>query len=484
MVNDIKQRIVLEGEKEYSAAIKDAKRSLNVLRSELKAETAELGKNATEQEKNAVKVRNLQKQIKEQEKVVRTYEKALDEVREKYADNEEAISKWEIKLNDARTALANMRNGLEDVGKDMKNVGSSMDGGIVAAKSFADSLDRIAQVGESVSSSISSAFSGIASSIREVVGDTWASMMDIAARANQWTDIATMWNTTTANIQKWYHSVESEGKDFARLSNYVTKIVTGDQEKIASATNVSAEAYEDQWEYAMAVMDSLSKMDLDDAMAALDSMGIKGAKQEGWIDMLKAWGDIQGNTAEFDVTNGGKGLTEENLQKADQLAKDVAKIEQSWMALKDNWYLELGGDLALNIVGNIQNIIDALHEYFQATDEAGKQEALRKIKENIIEAFKGIRDAIQEGIKLLNDVAKELQESDDPTAQTFGKILGAITSALQWIADEKNWQAVKAALTGIFGVFLLGKIAHFASLIGSIATNLIEDRRAACRERV
>ena len=57
---DIKQRILLTGEKEYSAALKEAQRNLKTLRSELKAETAELGANATAQQKNEVKVNNLQ----------------------------------------------------------------------------------------------------------------------------------------------------------------------------------------------------------------------------------------------------------------------------------------------------------------------------------------------------------------------------------------------------------------------------------------
>ena len=59
---DIKQRIVLEGEKEYSAAIKEAQRNLKTLQTALKAETAELGKNATEQQKNQVKVKSLKAQ--------------------------------------------------------------------------------------------------------------------------------------------------------------------------------------------------------------------------------------------------------------------------------------------------------------------------------------------------------------------------------------------------------------------------------------
>ena len=62
MAQEIKRRIVLEGEKEYSAALKEAQRNLKTLRSELKAETAELGANATEQQKNEAKLKNLAKQ--------------------------------------------------------------------------------------------------------------------------------------------------------------------------------------------------------------------------------------------------------------------------------------------------------------------------------------------------------------------------------------------------------------------------------------
>ena len=123
--NKIKQRIELDGEKEYNAALAEARRNLKTLRSELKAETAELGSNATAQQKAEVRTKSLQKQIKEQEKVVKTYQNALKEVKEKYGDNEEAVAKWEQKLNEARATLANMKNSLDDVSEGMKGVESS-----------------------------------------------------------------------------------------------------------------------------------------------------------------------------------------------------------------------------------------------------------------------------------------------------------------------------------------------------------------------
>ena len=472
MANDIKQKIVLEGEKEYNAALKEAQRNLKVLRSELKAETAELGKNATEQQKNEVRTKNLQKQIKEQEKMVRAYEKALQEVKEKYGDNEDAVAKWQVKLNDARTALANMRNGLNDMGKDFQKVDNAIAGSATEAKSFADALEKIGDVSSSVSGAIEKAFSGIASNIRDVVGDVWGNLMDIASRANEWGDIATMWGSTPANIQKWFHAIQSEGKEFSKVSSMVTKIITGDQQKIAEATQVSAEQYTDQWDYAMAVMDSLSKKDLEGQLQALSGMGISGAKQEGWIDLLAAWSDIQENTKEFDVTAGGKGITEENLQKADQLAKDVAKIQESWQALTDNWYLELFGDLALNITGNVQNILDAFQEYFNAEDQAGRDEAIKKIEENIMAMFDAISTAITKGIEALNKVADDLLNSDDPTAQTIGGILKKIVGWVEWLGKEENWDKIKTCLEIVFGAWVLAKVMTFANMFASIAANI------------
>ena len=112
MAQDIKQKIVLEGEKEYNAAIKEAQRNLKTLKSELKAETAELGKNATAQQKAEVKAKSLQKQIAEQEKIVKANKAALEEARKEYGDNAEVVAKWEQKLNESRATLANMKNSI------------------------------------------------------------------------------------------------------------------------------------------------------------------------------------------------------------------------------------------------------------------------------------------------------------------------------------------------------------------------------------
>ena len=171
--NDIKQKIILEGEQEYNRALKDARRNLKTLKSELKAETAELGANATAQQKNEARVKSLQKQIKEQEKIVNTYKKALDQVKEKYSDNEDAIQKWEVKLNYARESLAKMKNDLEGIGDEFKDVQGSAEMATVASKSVADTLERLSGIGGAISDGIQSAFMGLLNTTKETVQAIW-----------------------------------------------------------------------------------------------------------------------------------------------------------------------------------------------------------------------------------------------------------------------------------------------------------------------
>ena len=218
----IKQRIELEGEKQYSQAINEARRNLRTLRSELKAETAELGANATAQQKNEAKTKSLQKQIKEQEKVVQAYRDALKEVKEKYSDNADAIAQYEQKLNDARTALANMKNSLEQVGNAYRSVNEGAKSGIVENKALADSFDGIVDSAQKMGESIGNVFGGIVGTIKDSVGAVWGELMDIAARANNWTDLASYMNTSTVEIEKWDRAISAAQGDFGKFTTAAT----------------------------------------------------------------------------------------------------------------------------------------------------------------------------------------------------------------------------------------------------------------------
>ena len=469
MANDIKQKIVLEGEKQYNQALNEAKRNLKTLRSELKAETAELGNNATAQQKNEAKVKSLQKQIKEQEKVVRTYQAALKEVKENYADNEDAVAKWEQKLNDARATLANMKNDLDGVGQSFDKIKGSADMATVATKSIADSFGRLSEIGGSISDSIQSVFTSMVSVVKETITQVWGDIVDLAARSNNLVDLAGFWNTDVLTIQKYQGAVAEASASLEDLNGIVTKINSKESKDIMELVGVSKENYKDQWKYAMAVMDAMSKMTTEQRNAVGFELFGKSATKA--FDLLNDWKTVLDNLDKYDAENGGYGLSGEELQTMSELYDKVNGLKQSWQSLKNMATVKLFGDLSINLTGNAQAILDGFLQYFNAGSDAERNEALAKIEENIMAMFETAKQAIEDGVKLLDQIAEDLKNSDNPTAKALGNILSGLVDALQWLTED-NMNNVVKALEVLAAFWLTGKGLQMAGAILEVVKNI------------
>ena len=468
--NDIKQKIVLEGEKEYNRALSEAKRNLKTLRSELKAETAELGANATAQQKNETRIKSLQKQIKEQEKVVKTYQDALKEVKEKYGDNEDAVAKWEQKLNDARYSLASMRNELEGVGNSFKDVQGSADMATVATKSVADTFGKLSDIGGTISDGIESAFKGLLSTAKDTVEAIWGSIVDLAARSNNLVDLAGFWNTDVTTIQKYAGAVSEVSGTLEDLNSLVTKINAGDSKKIAELTGVSSENYADQWEYAMAVMDSMSKMSKENRnQVAFDIFGGRQATKA--FDLLNDWEKLLDHLDKYDAEKGGYGLSEEELTTMSDLYDKVNGLKQSWQSLKDMATVKLFGQLSMDLTGNAQAIVDSFLKYFNAGSDEERNQALQEIETNITAMFETAKKAIEDGIALLGKVAEDLKASDNPTAQALGNILSGLVDALKWFTED-NMNNVVHAMEILAGFWLTGKGLQMGAKIAEVVKDI------------
>ena len=468
--NKVKQRIELDGEKEYKKALDDAYRTLRVLKSELKAETAELGKNATAQEKNAVKMKSLQKQIAEQEKVVKTCTKALEEAREKYSDNEEEIAKWEQKLNNARAALANMKNDLEGVGDGFKTMQQDANMATVASRSAAESIGSLADIGEAISDSIEGFFTGMLSTVKGAIAEIWTDVVDLAARSNNLVDLAGFWNTDVTTIQKYAGAVEAASAHLEDLSAIVTKINAGDAKKIAELTGVSEVNYKDQWEYAMAVMDAMSKMTKEERNAA--GFEIFGGRQATKaFDLLNDWQTVLDNLDKFDAENGGFGLTEQELQDMSTLYDKINAVKASWQSLKDMATVKLFGSLSLDLTSNAQGIVDGFLAYFNAENDEERDAAIGQIEDNITEMFTRVKKAIQDGLALVDQIAEDMKGSEDPTVQTIGKLMGGLAGALEWFTGD-NMNKVLWSLGALATFWIAGKGLQFASTVAELATNI------------
>ena len=465
----IRQRIELEGEKEYNAALAEARRNLKTLRSELKAETAELGANATAQQKSEVKTRNLQKQIKEQEKVVKTYRDALAEVKKKYGDNDEAVAKWEQKLNEARATLAGMKNSLDQVDTSMKKLDADAQMGTVAAKSFADSIGRIGDIGNSVADSIEGIFTNVVNSVRDTITAIWGDIVDLAARSNSLVDLAGYWNTDVLTLQAYQGALADTANSFEDLSSIVTKINALDPGKIMELTGVSKVNYKDEWQYAMAVMDAMSEMGDRRNEVAFEIFGGRSATKA--FDILSDWSVIQENLSNWNPEEGGFGLSEEEIRDMSQLYEQVTGLKAAWESLKSMGAVRLFGNLALDITSNARAILEAFNRYLNAENDAEREQAFQEMEENILALFERIKLAIQNGIALLERFAEDLKNSDDPTLQAIGNVISAFVDALQWLTED-NMQHVVSALEILAGFWIAGKGLKMVSTVAEFIANL------------
>ena len=481
MAKEIKQKIVLEGEKQYNAAIKEAQRNLKTLKSELKAETAELGKNATEQQKAEAKTKSLQKQIAEQEKIVKALREALQEVRDKYGDNAEETARWEQKLNNARATLANMKNDLDGVSGSFKNINTDAAAATVATKSVADALGKIGEAGGNVSSAIENIFTGMIDKVSEVVEQLWDMITETAGRANNWTDLASYYGSSAQEIQMWSRSIQAAGGDFEKFQGIVNKLAFGGKEKkITEALGISKENYQNDIQYTLAVLDELQKRKdrlgqnwYDGVMNEL--FGAKKSADVSWFlgnanghmnettgEWVYGWRD---NPERFNGNESGYGMSDEELQTMNDLYVTLQSIETKWQALKDNFAAGFG-TAALSLMVNVEGTLDGIADYMNATDDAEKEAALQKIRTNVENFFTKLGEIIRDSIHIIKDVGMELKESDDPLTSAIGDILVKLSEALQWMVD--NQEAVKTALEAIFGIWLMGKLLAVAGQLGSI----------------
>jgi hypothetical protein len=470
---EIKAKIKLEGEKEYSAALQTAQRNLKTLRSELKAETAELGANATAQEKNRLKAESLKKQIAEQEKIVETLRKQLAEAKRDYGDNEDVVQKYTQQLNYARATLGNMQGDLQRLSGEYRNVGNATNAGIVATKSFADSLASIGSVGDSISGSIEDIFTGMISTVVNAVEQLWDLVGDTASKANNWTDIAGYWGTDPATIERYARATEASANSFSDLESIVSRIVLGGKtDKITEMLGVSDVNYTNQWDYAMAVMDRISELTQSGNMPDNFWEEVFGEKKATKaMDLVNDWQTIQEGLQTFNADEGGLGVGTDSLEVLNDLWVKMSEITEMWTALKDSVVAGLA-PIALDLSVNVTGAFKALNDFLKADTQEERDKALEDLRLNVEGFFKTLKEKLDEAIATLGEVGKSLQGSEDPIVKAIGNALVTIKDALSWFMDENNIEKVKAGIGAIFGIWLTAKLAAVAAKLTSIIAQI------------
>lgn len=441
MADEIKQKIVLEGEKEYSAALKDANRTLKTLRSELKAETAELGANATAQQKNETKVRSLRKQIEQQEKIVATLKNALKEVKEKYGDNSDEVAKWEQKLNNARFTLADMNNKLEQTQQDLKKnadavkeSGEAYDEATDKATEFANATDAAGATANAVTfSSVMGAADRLTDKLRgaidfitQVGKAAWGWMSDSGAWADELNTQSQKWGIDKETLQGWRYAatfidtdVETIAKAFTKLTNRSDSTNKKLKElKIVADKGVGAKDL--FWE----VIEAMEGM--DDVARENAANEIFGKSFQDLLPLIKA-GREEWDAYVEEAQEKGYILSDEQVDQLGTFDDANMRLQASFEAMKNT--------VASQLAPAFTTIADSLADLINSFTEWSKTEEGQK-------TLADLGDAID---KLVSSFVGE-QNFTGIVEGAAGAIRN-LTGALDWI--NTNWSTVETGLKAI-----------------------------------
>ena len=108
MANDLKVRgaIVLDGEKDFKDAVTGINKSLSVLKSEMKKNSAVFLENKDQMALWTAQGKTLSESAEKQQEKIELIKTALQKANEKFGDGSEQVRSWTLKLNTAEAKLA------------------------------------------------------------------------------------------------------------------------------------------------------------------------------------------------------------------------------------------------------------------------------------------------------------------------------------------------------------------------------------------
>lgn len=523
MADEIKQKIVLEGEKEYSAALKEANRNLKTLRSALKAETAELGANASAQQKNETKTRSLKKQIEQQEKIVNTLKTALKEVKDKYGDNSDEVAKWEQKLNAARYTLADMNNKLQTAEQSLKaeqdalkDSTSAYDDAANAANDYANAVDSAGATADGITfQSVMTAADNLTNKLKsaihfiiEVGKSAWEWMGDSGKWADELSTDATKWGIDRQTLQGWRYAsrfVDTEVETIARAFTKLTNRSDSTNKKLKEIGLVADSGVKGQdlfWQ----VVESLSAMD-DEAKRDAAAMDIFGKSYQELLPLINAGREAwEGYVKEAEES--GYVLSDDQVDKLGAFDDANQKLNASFEAMQHTIAAELAPAFT-EVSTAMSGLIDSFTEW--AKTEQGQKtlgdlgNALKELVQSFTgdQNFTGLVEGAAAAVKGLTDALGWIKDNKELVVGGIGGIgaaLAALTiskdvlsalmliKGIKWFGGGGGGATAGGSGGGIFGTIgsLLGKGASALQSIDptgilALLPTVLGDKTAAGR---
>ena len=452
MGNDINTKMGVTGIAQYKQAMSQASQSVKTLDAALKLNEKQLQATGDKEVYMQQKSKLLQQQIAAQTNVVKQGQAALTAM-EKQGVNpaSAAYQKMSQQVLNAQTALLGMNQDLDSVGQSAEETAQKTDkltdslNGINKKVSFDAVLNGIGKITDGMEAA--------AKKVASLARDVWDTMAMAASWADNENTLAAMYGIDVETLQRMQGAsrtidttVETIIKSQQKLKQnmvYGSDDVNEAFQKLGvSIGYVTGKGNEVQvfrdstdvfWEAGEALKTYADEVERD-AMA----QKIFGSS---WRELLPLF--TAGRQAYEKTLSEQSIVTEENVNKLNQLDDALQKLDQDYQATKNTILSELAPAFTV-VAGGLSDLIGQVNEYLKTDEGKEKMEALGQ---SVTDLFNGITDV-----------------DFEQAIETAGGILDSITGALGWIKD--NHTDVENAIKGIGTAFVLLKAAE---VVGTLA---------------
>lgn len=411
MPHDIKSRIVLEGEQEYRAAMRDAASANKTLASEMKLAKAQFDATGDSQQYAADQARILKEQIQNQKRAVEAAEKAIRDLTELGVDkNADQVQKWRTKLNNAKTSLVNMESQLNKVGTELGEEQTEFGNTETAAQNFGDKMDQVSkavtmQAAIEAIDRVTAQIENVIKTAAKAAKYFWEMGVDAGAWADNIAAAANYAGVDPATYQSWMYA--------SRFIDTSVDDIIKNWRDIDNKLNQSGDAF---YEYA----------------GGLAEMGIAVKDASGNMR--------QGSDIFWEVIDYLHGISDESTRTA----KAIELFGNDWRKLNP--------------------LITAGSEAYKAMAEEGMSVAV--VSNESVEALGGMDDKMQ---KLSAQFDKFKYDSLAALAPTFSSVADSLSLAIDAMNEFVQSEEGQAALAGL-NEALSGLITSFLGEDGGKGT--------------
>lgn len=410
MAYDLGPKIGIDGEAEFRKQIQNVAQQIKTLGSEMGAVTAQFAKNASSQEAAAAKADVLTRQISAQKEKLELQTQALAEATVKYGALDSRTLKWQQTVNESTKHLANLENSLDDVDNSLDDVGNGFDKAGAGALSFGEVL-KANVIGDAIINGVKA----LAGAVKDMAGGFIESAAEVKAQNAQF-------------------------------------------EQTFAGVGEQAEAAIDR---------------VADAAGILDTR-LKETGTQIYAFAKSAGGDTEQS---LDIMERALTVAADSAAYYDRSLEDTAETLQSF--LKGNFANDAA--LGLSVTETTRNAaaMELFGEKYKDLTEIQKQETLLKMVEDSMALSGAMGQAARESdgwenvMGNLNETWRQFRsEAGDPFLENLIPIIQEVTSALQGLTTNADWEEFSSKVTWVFQ-FLIEHDTEILSLVTGIGAGFV-----------